>query len=81
LFRRAAENGLTPSQFQMGVLLCTGRGVEADLAEATRWYERAAEGGHKLAMYNLGVMLLKGMGVEPDPARGEALIRQSEIKA
>ena len=80
-FRRAAENGLTPSQFQMGVLLCTGRGVEADLAEATRWYERAAEGGHKLAMYNLGVMLLKGMGVEPDPARGEALIRQSDIKA
>ena len=80
-FRRAAENGLAPSQFQMGVLLCTGRGVEADLAEATRWYERAAEAGHKLAMYNLGVMLLKGMGVEPDPARGEALIRQSEIKA
>lgn len=32
-------------------------------------------------MYNLNVMLLKGMGVEPDPARGEALIRQSEIKA
>ena len=78
-FRRAAEAGFAPAQFQLGVLYCVGRGVEKNLEDAVRWYELAAAQKHDMAMYNLGVMLLQGMGVEANPARGAQLMEESGL--
>ncbi len=69
--------GHAGSQFELGVLYCTGKGVEKDLALAVGWYEKAAHEGHVVAKHNLGVMLINGMGVEADPARGERLVQEA----
>ena len=61
----------------MGVLYCTGKGVEKNLSEAVGWYEKAAQEGHVMAKHNLGVMLINGMGVEPDPVRGARLVQEA----
>jgi TPR repeat protein len=78
LMRAGAEEHAA-SQFQLGVLYCTGKGVEKDLPEAIGWYEKAARNGHALAKHNLGVMLIKGMGVEVDAERGARLVKEAEI--
>jgi TPR repeat protein len=76
---RAGAEGHAPSQFQLGVLYCTGKGVEKDLAKAVGWYENAARNGHALAKHNLGVMLINGMGVAADPERGSRLVKEAAI--
>jgi TPR repeat protein len=43
-----------------------GEGVEADLAEAARWFERAARAGDARAQMTLGVMHYHGEGVARD---------------
>ena len=44
----------------------TGRGVEADAAEAVRWYRLGADGDDLRAQYQLGQMYFTGTGVLPD---------------
>jgi len=39
----AAEGGLTPAQFVLGMLLLNGDGVEQDAEAATRWLTKAAD--------------------------------------
>jgi hypothetical protein len=63
LYRRAAEAGLPEAQFNVGVMLDSGRGVTADAAEAAVWYARAASHGNRRAAYNLGQLYEYGQGV------------------
>jgi TPR repeat protein len=49
----AAEQGLTSSQYNVGVCYEKGDGVERDLDEARRWYARAAAKGHQAAIERL----------------------------
>ena len=44
-FRRAAEKGVTDSQFNLGRLYEEGYGVAKDPAAAYRWYAAAARSG------------------------------------
>ena len=44
-FRRAAEKGVTDSQFNLGRLYEEGYGVAKDPAAAYRWYVAAAKSG------------------------------------
>jgi len=46
-FQTAAEHGLADSQFNLGVLLENGLGVEKNLAQAYQWYALAAKFGDK----------------------------------
>lgn len=64
----AAKRGQADSQFQLGVMYCTGKEISQDLARATQWYRLAAEQGHPYAAHNLAVMLLKGDGADRDLA-------------
>jgi TPR repeat protein len=57
------------AQFNLGVMLANGKGVEQDLELALVWYQRAAEAGHVLAQYNLGSMYARGRGVDRDERR------------
>lgn len=58
-----AEAGEREAQFQTGLAYETGLGVDADPAEAVRWYAKAANQGGAAAQNNLGGMYLRGLGV------------------
>ena len=49
-FTEAANRGLADSQYNLGVLYETGRGVPASMAEAYKWYALAARSGDKDAI-------------------------------
>ena len=55
--RRAAEQGHTDAQNNLGVMYAQGHGVPRDLSEAERWLRMAAEQGHTDAEHNLAAMI------------------------
>ncbi len=65
-FRKAADQGYTQAQFQLGAMYETGRGVAQDYAAAVLWYRKAAGQGHPEAQIFLGRMYEKGRGVVRD---------------
>ena len=58
-YRKAAEQGNTDAQFDLGV-------VTKDDVEAVKWYRKAAEQGNAKAQFNLGFCYEKGTGVAKD---------------
>lgn len=65
-YRRAADQGYAPAQFNLGVMLGAGRGVPKDDVEAAKWYRKAAEQGDAGAQFNLGARYNNGRGVPQD---------------
>jgi len=55
-FKKAAMKGHADSQYNLAVMLYTGKGIPQDKAEAIYWFVKAAEGGDETAQYNLGVL-------------------------
>src|SRR5262249_36489410 len=53
--QKAAEQGNSNSQNELGVFYYYGRGVQQNFQEAIRWFRLAADQGHLVAMRNLGV--------------------------
>lgn len=62
-YLRAAEAGMPSAEFNVAVMLDSGRGVRADLAEAATWYARAGAHGSARAAFNLGQLYEAGEGV------------------
>jgi hypothetical protein len=62
-FRKAAEAGYSPAQYELGRLYADGLGVEHDLKQAALWYRKAADQGDAEAQNNLGALYAKGQGV------------------
>ena len=46
-FRKAAERGVTDSQYNLAILYARGIGVEQDFAESFKWFFLAAKEGDK----------------------------------
>ena len=65
---KAAEQGDTEAQFNLGVMYAKGIGVPQDYAQAVQWYRKAAEQGEIEAQFALGVMYEKGIGVPQNMA-------------
>ena len=65
-YRKAAEQGHTRAQFNLGFCYDEGQGVTQDYYEAVKWYRKAAEQGHAGAQNNLGVCYENGYGVTKD---------------
>lgn len=57
--RRATQAGNLSAAFLLGVMYEKGAGVEANVAEARKWFERAASGGERAALFNLGMVALE----------------------
>ena len=55
-FRQAAMDGHADSQYNLAVMLYSGKGMPKDKAEAVYWFVKAAKSGDKSAQYNLGVL-------------------------
>ena len=75
-WRKGAEAGDADCQTSMGMLYEAGdkipNGVEADGAEAAKWYQMAAEQDHTEAIWHLAKILGRGIGVEQNDE--EALV-------
>jgi TPR repeat protein len=81
LYHRAAQAGLPEAQFNVAVMLDSGRGVAPDHAQAALWYARAASRGNKRAAYNLGQLYEAGQGVPRNPDLARAWYRLSALPA
>jgi localization factor PodJL len=53
-FRRAADDGVVDSQFNLGLLYESGSGVDRNLPEAYKWFTIAADGGDAQAQASAG---------------------------
>jgi TPR repeat protein len=62
----AAEQGVGPAQFDVGLKYERGEGVPQDYREAAQWYSLAAEQGYVNAQLNLGALYFEGKGVPQD---------------
>ena len=80
-YRRAAEAGLPEAEFNVGVMLDSGRGVEPDIAQAATWYARAASHGNHRAAYNLGQLYELGQGVPQNTDIARAWFSASDLAA
>ena len=49
-------------------VLCKGKGVKKNAAEAAKWWRKAADQGHAQAQFELGCLYYVGEGVEQDGA-------------
>ena len=65
-YRKAAEQGLTSAQFNLGKMYNDGQGVPQDYRQAVAWFRKAAEQGEASAQFNLGMMYSAGNGVRKD---------------
>ena len=63
---RAAEQGLSEAQYNIGVMYIKGRGVSQNYTEALKWFNKAAKQNDPKAQYNLGVIYASGVGVPQD---------------
>lgn len=63
---KAAKQGDSNAQVNLGFMYERGQVVAQNLSEAIRWYRKAADQGEPTAQNNLGVMYQQGMGVTPD---------------
>jgi localization factor PodJL len=70
--REAAEQGNALALFEIGNRYADGRGVEANMEEAARWYEMAAEKDLAVAQYKIGSFYEKGNGVQRNVAQAES---------
>lgn len=62
-----AAEGDRSSQFYLGLLYETGRGVAADTDTAVRWYQKAAEAGHGEAAYRLALLARQSDDLPAEP--------------
>jgi TPR repeat protein len=66
---KAAEQGDTFAQHNIGVAYNDGIGVQQDKAKACHWRLKAAEQGNVMAQFNAGVYYHNGDGVKEDKAK------------
>ena len=64
--RKAAEQGDSEAQFNLGCLYVDGNGVSRDLKQAVAWYRRAAKQNHAPSQLSLGILYGRGEGVPRD---------------
>jgi hypothetical protein len=71
---RAAADGDSASQFELGLRYDRGRGVAQDAAEAMRLFTMAADAGNPAAQMALATRYLQGIGVQRNPSEGLRLL-------
>ena len=81
LYEQAAEQGLPEAEFNLAVMLDSGRGVPRDIARAATLYARAAAHGHERAAYNLGQLYQAGDGVPTNVDLARAWFAASNLPA
>ena len=65
-YLKAANQGFTEAQYNIGAMLYEGEGVEQNYKEAFNWFLKAANSGNVNAQRELGSMYINGKGVVSD---------------
>jgi TPR repeat protein len=78
--QKAADLGSTASQYDVGVKLRDGKGVEKDPRQALKYFMLAAEQNNTDALFNLGVMHKEGEGVEVDLEKALRYFERAKAK-
>ena len=81
MYLEAAEEGEPEAQFNVAVMLDSGRGVRSDIKEAAIWYARAAAHGNRRAAYNLALLYSNGEGVPKNEGVAQAWFVASGLSA
>ncbi len=63
-YRKAAEQGLSQAQVNLGALYLSGYGVPEDLHQAFKWFHKAALQGVSTAQWAVGLAFANGDGVK-----------------
>ena len=63
---KAAEQGESDAQVNLGLMYKLGKGMMQDDVEAEKWYRKAAEQGSAFAQFKLGMLYQEGEGVPQD---------------
>jgi uncharacterized protein len=77
--RLAAQAGLVPAIYLLGVLKERGIGMKRDQAAAAQLYRQAAAKGNRSGQANWGRALMWGLGVELNPIEGESWLRRAAL--
>lgn len=70
-YTKAAEQGHTTAQLNLGWCHLNGKGTPVNREEALKWYLKAAEQGNATAMFNVGNCYAHGYGIEQDDKQAE----------
>jgi TPR repeat protein len=73
-YLKAAVQGHTAAQFNLGLIYGRGRGVSRNRASAQQWLRQAAGQGHPGAQYHLGVHLYQDSKRLPQAQASEARV-------
>jgi TPR repeat protein len=65
-YQKAAEQGVSEAQNNLGVMYKDGQGIRQDFGEAARWFLLAARQDNTLAQLNLGWLYHAGKGLRQD---------------
>jgi S1-C subfamily serine protease len=76
-YRKAADQGITLAESNLGYCYANGAGVESNMVEAIKWYRKAADQGNPAAQFNLATCFFNGQGVSQDYAEAVKLLRKS----
>jgi hypothetical protein len=76
-YRKAADQGYIPAQYNLAYLYENGLGVKQDYAQAAAWYRKAADQGDPEAQNNLGTLYSTGQGVPRNDGEAVKLYRSA----
>lgn len=79
-YRKSAEQGYAPAQYNLGNCYEKGHGVSQSYSEAAKWYKLAAEQGHVESQCNLGLLYQNGLGVKKDEKEAFTLYKKAADK-
>lgn len=74
---QSASSGYVRAQYQLGLCLHHGQGIERDRIGAARWYLKAAEGNYVRAMYNVARCYSIGEGFAPSRRQGKKWMKKA----
>ncbi|QOP45693.1 tetratricopeptide repeat protein [Sulfurimonas paralvinellae] len=77
LYEKAALQGNTNAQYNLGVMYANGKGVRQDFTKALKWFQIAADHRDASAQYNLGIMYENGRGVRQNKSQAKEFYGQA----
>lgn len=79
-FKKAADSGCPASQYQLGLMYLSGKGVPKDTSTAFRYISLAHIGDNEKAATVLGIMLMDGIGTIVNPSRAFKILSEEAKK-
>jgi TPR repeat protein len=76
-YEKAANQGHSGSQHNLGLCYSQGTGVAQDYGKAVHWYQKAAKGGLSASQYNLALCYKNGRGTKVDRSEAHAWFRMA----